>query len=237
MFLTSISKYVDVLIDESLAFALHWSTDKLWPSPWVQHCPPRTPMIISRQSHRCPTAVKNNKTSRLSIMLREQCPNCPSSAGRTFSVMSSSSAGMGKANNGSLHIGWSWPRCPITFERCSKATCWKRNNGRSSSMISIQKPLKNLFSTLMKVSVQLIETFTNRMHRLGRLEIHQENVTNILIAAHMFDIGDLVEACCTYIEKQLHPSNCLGIHKFALQHDLSSLTKTAWNYILVWSSV
>jgi kelch-like protein 1/4/5 len=49
----------------------------------------------------------------------------------------------------------------------------------------------------------------------------------------MFNIIEIVEACCKYIEKQLHPSNCLGIHKFAVQHDLNRLTETAWNYILV----
>jgi hypothetical protein len=71
------------------------------------------------------------------------------------------------------------------------------------------------------------------MHLLGNLEIHQDNVTNILRAAHMFNILEIVEACCKYIEKQLHPSNCLGIHKFAIQHDLHELIETAWNYILV----
>jgi hypothetical protein len=49
----------------------------------------------------------------------------------------------------------------------------------------------------------------------------------------MFNITEIVEACCNYIEKQLHSSNCLGIHKYALQHDLHDLTETAWNYILV----
>ncbi|CAM4898299.1 unnamed protein product [Rotaria socialis] len=66
----------------------------------------------------------------------------------------------------------------------------------------------------------------------GRLEIHQDNVTNVLRAAHLFNISEIVETCCKYIEKQLHPSNCLGIHKFALQHDLDELTKTSWNYVL-----
>lgn len=70
-------------------------------------------------------------------------------------------------------------------------------------------------------------------YHLGNLEIHQDNVTNILRAAHMFNIIEIIEACCKYIEKQLHPSNCLGIHKFAVQHDLHELTETAWNYILV----
>ncbi|CAF0818483.1 unnamed protein product [Rotaria sordida] len=66
----------------------------------------------------------------------------------------------------------------------------------------------------------------------GHLDIHQDNVTNVLCAAHMFNIIEIIESCCKYIEKQLHPSNCLGIYKFALQHDLHGLTQTSWNYIL-----
>lgn len=68
---------------------------------------------------------------------------------------------------------------------------------------------------------------------IGNLDIHQDNVTSILRAAHLFNIVEIVEACCKYIEKQLHPSNCLGIHKFAVQHDLYELTETAWKYTLV----
>ena len=78
----------------------------------------------------------------------------------------------------------------------------------------------------------LLITF-NWTNFAGRLELHQDNVTNVLIAAHMFNITEIIDACCKYIEKQLHPSNCLGIHKFAQQHDLQELTQTAWNYILV----
>lgn len=67
----------------------------------------------------------------------------------------------------------------------------------------------------------------------GCLDIDQDNVTDILSAAHLFDISEVVETCSTFIEKQLHPSNALGIHKFALQRHLSSLITKAWNFILV----
>ena len=77
------------------------------------------------------------------------------------------------------------------------------------------------------------QTLSLFSHYLGRLEIHQDNVTHVLTAAHMFNINEIVEACCKFIEKQLHPSNCLGIHKFALQHDLRALANTAWSHILV----
>ena len=85
----------------------------------------------------------------------------------------------------------------------------------------------------MKVKERSFVCFTENIFLAGRLELHQDNVTNILVAAHMFNITEIIDACCKYIEKQLHPSNCLGIYKFALQHDLHDLTQTAWNYVLV----
>lgn len=33
--------------------------------------------------------------------------------------------------------------------------------------------------------------------------------------------------------KQLQISNCLSLHRFALEHQLQELTQTIWNYILV----
>jgi len=55
----------------------------------------------------------------------------------------------------------------------------------------------------------------------------------ILDAAHTFHINEIVETCCQFIKKQLEISNCLSLHRFALQHNLQDLTQTIWYYILV----
>jgi hypothetical protein len=69
--------------------------------------------------------------------------------------------------------------------------------------------------------------------QIGHLEIHSNNVTNILNAAHRFQITEIVEICSKFIKQQLQPSNCLGLYRIALEHDLKDLIETIWNYILV----
>lgn len=36
-------------------------------------------------------------------------------------------------------------------------------------------------------------------------------------------VSHIIEACCGFLEKQLEPSNCIGIGDFALQHGCSQL--------------
>ncbi|CAF0826443.1 unnamed protein product [Rotaria sp. Silwood1] len=66
----------------------------------------------------------------------------------------------------------------------------------------------------------------------GHLEIHSTDVTKILNLAHTFHITEIIEACCNFIKKQIQSSNCLGLYRFALKHNLQDLTQTIWNYIL-----
>lgn len=51
------------------------------------------------------------------------------------------------------------------------------------------------------------------------------NVLEILPAANLLQMGGVLEACCTFLASQLHPSNCLGIMKFADLHSCTGLWK------------
>ncbi|UJR10431.1 hypothetical protein I4U23_014635 [Adineta vaga] len=66
----------------------------------------------------------------------------------------------------------------------------------------------------------------------GHLEIHSNNVTKILDAAHLFHITEIVDSCCQFLKKQLQPSNCLSLYRFAREHNLQDLMNNIWNYIL-----
>ncbi|CAF1065334.1 unnamed protein product [Rotaria sordida] len=66
----------------------------------------------------------------------------------------------------------------------------------------------------------------------GHIEIHSTNVTKILHISHLFHITEIIEACCNFIKKQIQPSNCFDLYRFALKHNLQDLTETIWNYIL-----
>lgn len=57
---------------------------------------------------------------------------------------------------------------------------------------------------------QLIEyTYT------GELTITEDNVQVLLPASSLLQIQSVREACCKFLLRQLHPSNCLGIRSFA----------------------
>lgn len=49
----------------------------------------------------------------------------------------------------------------------------------------------------------------------SHIDIREDNVEDLLITARLLQLERVVEACCAYLKKQLHPSNCLGIAAFA----------------------
>ena len=49
----------------------------------------------------------------------------------------------------------------------------------------------------------------------SHIDIREDNVEDLLITSRLLQITDVVDACCDYLRHQLHPSNCLGIAKFA----------------------
>lgn len=46
-----------------------------------------------------------------------------------------------------------------------------------------------------------------------------------------FQVGNVIQACCDFLEKQLDPSNAIGIANFAEQHGCSDLCRKANQYI------
>lgn len=57
------------------------------------------------------------------------------------------------------------------------------------------------------------------------ITIDLENVLSILPAACLLQMDGVQEACCQFLGNQLHPSNCLGIRKFADIHNCPTLLK------------
>lgn len=44
-------------------------------------------------------------------------------------------------------------------------------------------------------------------------------------------MSSVVTACCDFLAKQLHPSNCLGVALFADHQSFTELSEIAWTYI------
>jgi hypothetical protein len=49
----------------------------------------------------------------------------------------------------------------------------------------------------------------------GEITITEENVQVLLPVSSLLQIQSVREACCKFLLRQLHPSNCLGIRSFA----------------------
>lgn len=47
----------------------------------------------------------------------------------------------------------------------------------------------------------------------GNVEITQDNVQELFIAADMLELDDVVSGCISYLKQQLHYSNALGIYR------------------------
>ena len=54
----------------------------------------------------------------------------------------------------------------------------------------------------------------------GEIDITEENVQVLLPASSLLQIQSVREACCKFLLRQLHPSNCLGIRSFAGEYKL-----------------
>ncbi|XP_071088582.1 kelch-like protein 5 isoform X3 [Haliotis cracherodii] len=66
----------------------------------------------------------------------------------------------------------------------------------------------------------------------GKIELKEETVESLLSTACLLQLSEVVEACCSFLMKQLHPSNCIGIRQFADAQGCTNLYKVANNYVM-----
>lgn len=66
----------------------------------------------------------------------------------------------------------------------------------------------------------------------GRVEISVDNAQDMLAAASLFHYPEVMNFCCEFLRKHLHPSNCLGIEDFSHLHSCSMLEADAHRYAL-----
>ena len=67
---------------------------------------------------------------------------------------------------------------------------------------------------------------------VAKVNISVDNVQSLLTVASLLQVESLVEKCCCFLENELHPSNCLGIRRFAESHGCFTLSKTAYQYAM-----
>lgn len=67
----------------------------------------------------------------------------------------------------------------------------------------------------------------------GNIELREDTVETLLRTACLLQLSSVVTACCTFLSRQLHPSNCLGFALFAEQlafNNCNSLMKVAMDF-------
>ncbi|KAA0183376.1 hypothetical protein HAZT_HAZT001995 [Hyalella azteca] len=66
----------------------------------------------------------------------------------------------------------------------------------------------------------------------GDVVITEDNVQVLLPASNLLQMCSVRDACCKYLLRQLHPSNCLGIRAFADTHSCDELHSRSHKYAL-----
>lgn len=61
----------------------------------------------------------------------------------------------------------------------------------------------------------------------GAIELREDNVETLLATACLLQLTAVVTACCAFLSKQLHASNCLGFALFAEQQSCTALLDRA----------
>ncbi|NXN55410.1 KLHL4 protein, partial [Rynchops niger] len=66
----------------------------------------------------------------------------------------------------------------------------------------------------------------------GILELKEDTIESLLAAACLLQLSQVIEVCCNFLMKQLHPSNCLGIRSFGDAQGCTELLKVAHIYTM-----
>ena len=84
-------------------------------------------------------------------------------------------------------------------------------------------PLHNVSSCVLTTIIEFAYT--------SEICVNEMNVCSLLPTATMLAMSHIVEACCTFLEHQLDPTNCIGIADFAQAHGCHELYKKARLFI------
>ncbi|KAF7987411.1 hypothetical protein HCN44_003173 [Aphidius gifuensis] len=66
----------------------------------------------------------------------------------------------------------------------------------------------------------------------GQIRVTEVTVCSLLPAATMFQVNNVIDACCVFLERQLDPTNAIGIANFAEQHGCNNLHRKANQFIV-----
>lgn len=83
--------------------------------------------------------------------------------------------------------------------------------------------------TIQGVDGQALQLLIDYVYS-AEIQVTEDNVQVLLPAANLLQLTDVRDACCDFLQGQLHPSNCLGIRAFADLHGCLELLTYAEAY-------
>ena len=107
---------------------------------------------------------------------------------------------------------WCWPPASPTSTRCS----WGSRSGTA-------RGCRGWFLKALHILVDYVYT--------SEVDVTEDNLQTLLPAANLLQLTDVRDACCEFLQSQLHPTNCLGIRAFADLHGCMDLLTTTEGYI------
>jgi len=90
---------------------------------------------------------------------------------------------------------------------------------RDSSRVTLQ----GLDPEALQILVEYVYT--------SEVDVTEDNEQCLLPAANLLQLTDVRDACCEFLQSQLHPTNCLGIRAFADLHGCLELLSCTESYI------
>ncbi len=78
--------------------------------------------------------------------------------------------------------------------------------------------------TIDNLNYSTLETLIDFIYT-SRIVIRETNVQNLLPAAILLQIEDVVNACCIYLSQNMDSNNCIGIEQFAREYGCIHLAK------------
>jgi len=86
----------------------------------------------------------------------------------------------------------------------------------------VQVAIRDVDEAAMELLVDFCYTST--------VVVEESNVQTLLPAACLLQLAEIQDVCCEFLQKQLDPSNCLGIRAFADTHACRDLLRKADKY-------
>ena len=84
---------------------------------------------------------------------------------------------------------------------------------------------------IKQISPEILGTILDFIYT-AEIRVTEANISHLMPAAMMLQMPHIIEACTTFLEHQLDPTNCIGIRSFAHEYNCLDLERRAKLFLL-----